>query len=67
MSNFCDCDDDEYQAYAEQEYYERRWTVTCKECGATATGTEHELKQIGWVLEAGGEFCGAIHTRRLAA
>lgn len=38
--------------------YEMNRTVFCDTCPNQATGTKDELKQSGWTLENGSEFCG---------
>lgn len=52
-----DAEREEYDAYAEQEYYERPYEVNCKVCGTTDHASQAQLQAKGWALGGHGEFC----------
>lgn len=42
---------------AQMVYDLKPWDVQCRWCGATATGSQRDLKKQGWSLTKHGEYC----------
>lgn len=42
---------------AADEFFNRKWEVHCDLCGSQSYATENDLRQMGWELTRGAEFC----------